>query len=107
MSLVMGRYHPGNKEQPAYIEIYVDNQLEGKSWYDLKLPILRNWMFANVLYHEIGHHIQYTSKLKLVKRENFAANYASCLRKNFSRQRYACFRPLFNAFYWGIKKSVW
>src|SRR5680860_539394 len=67
ISDVLGRYHPGWKGQAAYIEIYVDNIFNDGSWYDLKLPVLRNLMFAKVLYHEIGHHIQVISNSKLVR----------------------------------------
>jgi hypothetical protein len=104
ISDVLGRYHPGWKKQPANIEIYVDTIFNDASWYDLKLPILRNLMFAKVLYHEIGHHIQIISNSKLVKGEAFADKYASRLSNRMFRQRYGHFRPLWNSFYWFIQK---
>lgn len=104
ISQVLGRYHHGWKGQPAYIEIYVDNILDSASWYDLRLPMLRNWMLAKVLYHEIGHHIQAISNSKLVKGEAFAEKYAARLRKRFSQERYGYFRPLWKSFFWFIKK---
>lgn len=111
ISEVMGRYHPGYKEQPAYIEIYVDNTLDSGSWYDQRLPILRKMMFGEVLYHEIGHHVQYISKSKLVKREAFADKYAARLGKQFLQKSYRYLRPfvpfllpIINAMSWLIGK---
>ena len=90
---VMGRYHPGYKEQPAYIEIYVDNILEGRSDFYLKLPFSRNFLFAEVLFHEIGHHVQYWSKSKLTDKEVFADKHAVELSRMFFRQHYWFLRP--------------
>ena len=97
---VMGRYHPGYKEQPAYIEIYVDNTLDSAVGYDLQFPYLRNRLFANVLYHEIGHHCQHMSKSRLIKQEDFANKYSARLRKRFARQHYW----YLGTFYWVMKK---
>ena len=77
ISRVLGRCHQRWKGQPAYIEIFVDNILSEASWYDLRIPMLRNLMFAKVLYHEIGHHVQVISNSKLVKEEAFADKYAA------------------------------
>ena len=94
LSRVMGRCYQRWKGQPAYIELYVDNILKDVSWYDLRLPMFRNWMFAKILYHEIGHHVQVLSNAKLVKEEVFAEKYAASLKKSFSRQRYGYLRFL-------------
>ena len=104
ISDVLGRYHPGWKGQAAYIEIYVDNILSDASWYELRIPMLRNLMFSKVLYHEIGHHVQVISNSQLVKEEAFADKYAHRLDKRFVRQRYGHYRPLWKSFYWFIKK---
>lgn len=93
VSRVRGLYSQAWNRQPAYIEIFVDNTLNSGSWYDQKLPILRKMMFGEVLYHEIGHHVQYMSKSKLVKREAFADKYAARLGKGFLRQSYRYLRP--------------
>ncbi|MGD9852061.1 MAG: hypothetical protein AB7T38_12405 [Nitrospirales bacterium] len=81
LSRVLGRYYQKWKRQPAYIELYVDNILEDVSWFDRRIPMLRNWMFAEVLYHEIGHHVQVISNSKLVKEEAFAEKHADHLKK--------------------------
>ncbi|WP_342348468.1 hypothetical protein [uncultured Nitrospira sp.] len=104
ISRVLGRCQQRWKGQLANIEIFVDNILSDASWYDLRIPMLRNGMFANVLYHEIGHHVQVISNSQLVKEEAFADKYARRLKKRFVRQRYGHYRPLWKSFYWFIKK---
>jgi hypothetical protein len=65
-------------------------------------------MFAKVLYHEIGHHVQVISHSKLVQKEVFADKYPVCLGKCFSQQRYRYLRPfllpLINAILCFIRK---
>lgn len=102
---VWGRYHPGWKKQPAQIEIYVDNILEGASWDDLWFPPFRNWMFAKILYHEIGHHVQLISNAKLVKEEAFAENYSDRLFTRFCQERYWYLRPWTKPILWALKKG--
>ena len=55
--------------------------------------MLRNLMFAKVLYHEIGHHVQVISNSKLLKKEAFADKYAARLIKRFLQQNYRYLRP--------------
>ncbi len=95
LSDVLGRCYQRWKDQPAYIELYVDNILGDVSWYDLRLPMFRNLMFAKILYHEIGHHVQIISNVKFVKEEVFAKKYAFRLKKRLSRERYWHLRPWF------------
>ena len=104
ISRILGRYSQRWKGQPAYIEIFVNNILEDVSWFDRRIPVLRNSMFAKVLYHEIGHHVQMISNSKLVKKEAFADEYALRLRRRFAQHRYRHIRPWYKAFYWFIKK---
>lgn len=110
LSRVLGRCYQRWKDQPAYIELYVDNILGDVSWYDLRLPMFRNLMFAKILYHEIGHHVQVISNAKLVKEEVFAEKYAVRLKKRLSRERYGHLRPWFKPIFWlarniGLLKS--
>lgn len=110
ISDVLGRCHYRCKGQLAYIEIFVDNILNSGSWYDLRIPMLRNLMFAKVLYHEIGHHVQVISNSKLIKEEAFADKYATRLKKRFLQQNYRYLRPfvpfllrLLNPMLWFIR----
>ena len=93
VSDVRGFYEPSGKEQPAQIYLFVDNILEGRSDFYLKLPFSRNFLFAEVLFHEIGHHVQYWSKSKLTDKEVFADKHAVELSRMFFRQHYWFLRP--------------
>lgn len=104
LSRVLGRYYQRWKGEPAHIELYVDNSLEGASWYDLRLPVFRNWMFAKILYHEIGHHVQVISNAQRVKKEDFAERYAARLLKRFCQERYGHLRPWTKPIFWSLKK---
>lgn len=111
ISHVRGLYHQAWNRQPAEIEIFVDNTINCGSWYDLRVPILRKMMFAEVLYHEIGHHVQVISNSKLVQKEAFADKYAARFRKRFLQKRYRYLRPfvpfllpLINAILWCIRR---
>jgi hypothetical protein len=83
-----GRYHPEGKGRPAQIYLFVDNILEDRSGFYLKLPFSKNFLFAEVLFHEIGHHVQYWSKSKLTDKEGFANRQAAELSRKFFRQHY-------------------
>ena len=93
ISHVRGLYHQAWNLQPAEIEIFVDNTINCGSWYDLRIPILRKLMFAEVLYHEIGHHVQVLSNSKLTNKEVFADKHAVELSRMFFRQHYWFLRP--------------
>ncbi len=107
ISHVRGLYHQAWNGQPAEIEIFVDNTLREVHSFFQKLSFCRNFIFAEVLFHEIGHHTQYISRSKLSEKEAFADNYEARLTKLFIRQRYGylrIFRIPIRAFLWLIKK---
>jgi hypothetical protein len=46
------------RSKTAWIEIFVDRIFEGwEGGFCLKLPLVRDFLLAPVLFHEIGHHI--------------------------------------------------
>ena len=56
----IGRYHPAFRGQRAWIELIVDRiigQLPKPWWY---VGFVREMAVAQVLYHEIGHHLHYS-----------------------------------------------
>src|ERR1700756_1634619 len=57
-----GLYHPARPREEAWIEIFVDNTFRTweKGWW-LKVSYLREILLADVLFHEIGHHIHETA----------------------------------------------
>jgi hypothetical protein len=55
-----GFYHPLAKGRPAYIEIVVDNTLRGMPAPVRWSTAIRELLLGEVLYHEIGHHLDRT-----------------------------------------------
>jgi hypothetical protein len=58
-SKVLGLYHGAHRGKLPWIEIYVDNIAaphKGHLW----VPFMREFVFGEVLLHEIGHHIHAT-----------------------------------------------
>jgi len=56
----LGRYFPKSRHGAAWIEIVVDNILAAHAIADFALPSfppLQDGAFGEVLYHEIGHHL--------------------------------------------------
>jgi len=101
-----GLYHPAWHNQPAWIEIFVDNTLKHweKSWW-LKLSFIREAEIGDVLFHEIGHHIHFTSQPEYKEREDVADIWKVRLERNYHRNRRPFlrvislpFRPLMRAF---------
>ncbi len=58
------------------------------------IPFFKNTVLANVLYHELGHHIHYTLRPEHRERENVADEWASRLGAHFVRKKYWYLRPL-------------
>src|SRR4051794_28782898 len=55
---VAGLYHPAWRGNRPWIELYIDKILVKSQ--ALWIPLLRDFMLGNVLYHELGHHIHYS-----------------------------------------------
>jgi hypothetical protein len=83
-----GRYHRRLKEQPAWIEIFVDNTLKDWPRPLMAIPFFQNLALSEVLYHEVGHHIQYSGNFQLRDKEKFANKWTGRLIRAFVRKRY-------------------
>jgi len=91
----LGLYHPAWKAQPAWIEIFVDNTLrrwERGFW--LGIPFIREALLSDVLFHEVGHHIHYTSRPEHKEREDVADTWKVKLQRNHSRIRHPLLRAI-------------
>jgi hypothetical protein len=88
-----GLYHPAFKGNPAWIEIFVDNILRGweGGWW-LRIPLIREGKLADVLFHEIGHHIHFTCRPEYREKEDVADVWLVRLRDNYNRQRFPWMR---------------
>jgi hypothetical protein len=90
-----GLYHAAFAGKPAWIEIFVDNALRGweRSWL-LRIPLLREGKIADVLFHEIGHHIHFTSRPEYREKEDVADVWKVRLQDNYNRQRFSRMRKV-------------
>jgi hypothetical protein len=88
-----GLYHAAFSGKPAWIEIFVDNTLRGweSSWW-LRIPLLREGKIADVLFHEIGHHIHFTCRPEYREKEDVADVWKVRLQDNYNRQRFRWMR---------------
>jgi hypothetical protein len=94
-----GLYHPAWNNRPAWIEIFVDNILRGWEkglW--LYIPFMREGGLAEVLFHEIGHHIHYTTRPEHKEREDVADVWKARLQRNYSRARHPWLRAITSPF---------
>jgi len=77
-----------------YIELRVDRILLGLQGWPIHIPFLRDIIFGQVLFHEIGHHIQHTIRPEYDEREDVADKWAGKLNANFVRKKYWYALPL-------------
>jgi len=92
---VLGRYHHARSGTPAWIELYVDKisaEVAVHPW----VPLGRTACFANVLFHEIGHHIDTTVRPEFREKEDVADDWGKKLTRNY-----------FVTHYWFIPRPVW
>jgi hypothetical protein len=88
-----GSYYRATKSSPATVWLYVDNILRSESPWFRRLPILRYYELATVLYHEIGHHIHAVHRPVFEGKEEVAEDWSKKLFGRFCRLRYWYLRP--------------
>ncbi len=69
----LGLYHPAHGNEPAWIEMFVDNifgHWEKGLW--LRSRVLRSSLLGDVFFHELGHHIHFTLRPEHKEREDVA-----------------------------------
>ena len=101
-----GLYHGRSSSQPAWIEIFVDNMLDGWPLFILRAPIMRDVVLLGTLYHEIGHHIESTQAPVHRGKEATAEDWMKRLGRSYFRKRYwylRPFRPLIQGSLWLIR----
>lgn len=93
-SEALGFYHPRSRNQLPWIELYVDKIVSSAGRAPLWVPFVRDFLFAHVLYHEIGHHIHYEKRPEHREKEDVADEYATRLTVNFVRKKYQLLMPV-------------
>jgi hypothetical protein len=93
-------YEPWNGRL-ARIEIFLDKTLQGYPHLLLKVPFIKHFAVSDVLYHEIGHHMQFLQgKNAGRQQEALAEQYERKLYDLFLRKHYWYGWPLVTALRW-------
>ena len=90
-----GFYHPKQTGSAASIHIVVDNVLA--SWAAPRLLVfnlVRDNLLSEVLFHEIGHHLDVTIGAAAPGGEAAAEDWARRLSRSYFQRRYWWFRPI-------------
>ncbi len=90
----LGSYHYAWKGEQPWIEILVDNTLEGYPLWWLKIPFLRDITLTAVLYHELGHHVQQVIKPEYREKEDVADTWKARFTASYYKNRYWYLMPV-------------
>jgi len=89
----LGAYVQPWQGRPAYINLFVDNII-AQCPRAIKLPPIRDVFFADVLFHEIGHHIHMTRTKQFRDREYVADDWVRRLGELYLEKRRWYLLPL-------------
>lgn len=88
-----GLYHQKWQGNPATIELFIDKIIYRFPVPVLKVPLFQDMLLAEVLYHELGHHIHKTQKPEHREREAVAEEWQKKLGRLYFRQKYKWIKP--------------
>jgi hypothetical protein len=88
MSRVRGTYTAATRSESAYITLYADKITDGHTGWFIKIPLVRHLILSEVLYHEIGHHIDDQHRPEYREKEDIADDWERKLGVTFFRRRY-------------------
>ena len=94
---IAGLYHQSKRSSRAWIEIYVDNVFPEylPSWL-IRFPFVQDIFVGKTLFHEIGHHIDYTTG-RGKNREASAESWSKKLARQYMRKHHRRKRPIVKA----------
>jgi hypothetical protein len=103
-----GLYHQASKGESAWIELFVDNIVMNSPSGFLRVPLLADMEFSEVLFHEIGHHIHKTRAPEFKEREDVAEVWEKRLRRIYISKRYWYLTPIAYVLYplFWLKKKL-
>jgi hypothetical protein len=90
----LGLYHHATPREGAWIELMTDSVLAGAPRWAWSFAIVRDGLFADTLYHEIGHHIHAVHAPEYRERENVADEWRNRLTRAMYRHRHPVFARL-------------
>lgn len=91
---IRGYYHGRWQGQEPWIELYVDQIYESMQAAPRWLPMVQELAFADVLFHELGHHIHYEIRPEYREKEEVADDWGGKLFRHYFRSRYWYLVPL-------------
>jgi hypothetical protein len=90
----LGYYSGASRSSRASITLHIDNILKHVRPRELRIPFVRYYPLASVLYHEIGHHIHAEHNPIYDGKENVAEDWSDKLSQRFYRTHYWYLIPL-------------
>jgi hypothetical protein len=97
----LGTYAQPWQGRAAYINLFVDN-IVAQCPRAARFPPIRDALFADILFHEIGHHIHVTRTKQFREREDVADEWARKLGELYLRRKRWYLVPLIRWF--GIER---
>lgn len=89
-----GFYYRRHGGTPASIEIIVDNVLAAYPRFASAFAVSRDGVFAGVLFHELGHHLEVTVGAAAPSGEAAAEEWKRRLGRLYFQRRYRWLRPV-------------
>ena len=83
-----GLYHGAWQGQEAWIELFVDQVLQGVPAWATRVPVVRSLLFGFVLFHEVGHHIHAVQRPEYREREDVADDWQRRLAQAYLKRRH-------------------
>jgi hypothetical protein len=83
-----GLYHQRWDNEPAWIELFVDNILAGWPPWLLWMPFVRDTVIGETLFHEIGHHVHFNKVPEHREREDVADRWKRQIARTVMRRKY-------------------
>jgi hypothetical protein len=97
-----GLYYQAWNGKPAWIEIFVDNTLRmWETGWSRLIPFAQEISLADVLFHEIGHHIHSTARPEFREREDVADVWKVRLTRNYNVRRHPWLHRFLRTFGFG------
>jgi hypothetical protein len=85
---LLGTYYHATHATPPRIDLFVDAIATRWPGIVLKIPLLRQILIGNVLFHEVGHHIHARIKPEFKDPESAAEAWARRLSREFAHKRH-------------------
>jgi hypothetical protein len=97
-SRVLGRYHPGSRSSLPHIQLRVDKIVAGLKGTSLHIPLFREIVFGQVLFHELGHHVHHAIRPEYSEKEDVADTWAKRFIGLFILKKYWYLVPVLKVY---------